>query len=548
MKNIHLPALDLIIIVVYIIGILIVGLMYANRKNETSEGFFLANRGLKWGIIGASLFASNISTIHLIGLAAGGYTEGLVWGNFEWLATITLILLSLVFAPLYFKNKVATLPEFIERRYCKNSRTVLAFIGIIGALFVHIGMSLYAGAVVFESFFGISVVWSITLISLITTIYTVLGGLKAVVITESIQTVILFTGTILLTGYAISALGDHGIHSMEAFKQAIKPGQLSILHTNESINALSPKGSSSGLTWYACLLGYPVLGIWYWCSDQTHVQRVLGADSLRDAKLGPLFAGFLKLFPVFILILPGIIGYAIFRNEIGENANQTFPYLVNTLLPTGIKGIVSAALLAALMSNIAAALNSIGTLAAFDIAQRIKPNLNDKSLIKTGRIASIIVMILAMIWSTQGGKFTSIFEAINRIAAALAPPISTVLVFGVLSHRGTKQASIITLIIGFVLGVTAFCLDYPSISGGMIITDGLGIPFMMQAWWLFCICSAIYWIVSYMTPTPDKETIKELVWEKPSHILKGEIKGWSDARLVAGYLLITLIFFYMFFA
>ncbi len=548
MKNIHLPALDLIIIVVYIIGILIVGLRYANRKNETSEGFFLANRGLKWGIIGASLFASNISTIHLIGLAAGGYTEGLVWGNFEWLATITLILLSLVFAPLYFKNKVATLPEFIERRYCKNSRTVLAFIGIIGALFVHIGMSLYAGAVVFESFFGISVVWSITLISLITTIYTVLGGLKAVVITESIQTVILFTGTILLTGYAISALGDHGIHSMEAFKQAIKPGQLSILHTNESINALSPKGSSSGLTWYACLLGYPVLGIWYWCSDQTHVQRVLGADSLRDAKLGPLFAGFLKLFPVFILILPGIIGYAIFRNEIGENANQTFPYLVNTLLPTGIKGIVSAALLAALMSNIAAALNSIGTLAAFDIAQRIKPNLNDKSLIKTGRIASIIVMILAMIWSTQGGKFTSIFEAINRIAAALAPPISTVLVFGVLSHRGTKQASIITLIIGFVLGVTAFCLDYPSISGGMIITDGLGIPFMMQAWWLFCICSAIYWIVSYMTPTPDKETIKELVWEKPSHILKGEIKGWSDPRLVAGYLLITLIFFYMFFA
>jgi SSS family solute:Na+ symporter len=547
-KNIHLPTLDLIIIVVYIIGILIVGLRYANKKNETSDGFFLANRGLKWGIIGAALFASNISTIHLIGLAAGGYTEGLVWGNFEWLATITLILLSLVFAPLYFKNKVATLPEFIEKRYCKNSRTVLAFIGIIGALFVHIGMSLYAGAVVFESFFGISVVWSITLISLITTVYTVLGGLKAVVITESIQTVILFAGTILLTGYAISALGDHGIHSLAEFKQAIKPGQLSILHTNESINALSPKGASSGLTWYACLLGYPVLGIWYWCSDQTHVQRVLGAATLRDAKLGPLFAGFLKLFPVFILILPGIIGYALFRNEIGENANQTFPYLVNTLLPTGIKGIVSAALLAALMSNIAAALNSIGTLAAFDIAQRIKPNLSDKSLIKTGRIASIIVMILAMIWSTQGGKFTSIFEAINRIAAALAPPISTVLVFGVLSHRGTKQASIITLIIGFVLGVTAFCLDYPSISGGMIITDGLGIPFMMQAWWLFCICSVIYWIVSFMTPIPDKEIIKELVWEKPSYILKGEIKGWSDARLVACYLLITLIFFYIFFA
>lgn len=194
----------------------------------------------------------------------------------------------------------------------------------------------------------------------------------------------------------------------------------------------------TGLTWYARLLRYPILGIWYWCSDQTHVQRVLDANTLKDVKLSPLFAGFLKLFPVFILILPGIIGYAVFRNEIGENANQTFPYLVNTLLPTGIKGIVSAALLAALMSNIAAALNSIGTLAAFDIAQRIKPDMNDKSLIKACRIASIIVMILAMLWSTQGGKFTSIFEAINRIAAALALPISTVLVFGVLSHRGTK--------------------------------------------------------------------------------------------------------------
>ena len=548
MKNFNLPTLDLIIIVVYIIGIMIVGLMYANKKNQTSEGFFLANRGLKWGVIGAALFASNISTIHLIGLAAGGYTEGLVWGNFEWLATITLILLALVFAPMYFKTKVATLPEFMEKRYSKDSRTVLAFIGIIGALFVHIGMSLYAGAVVLESLFGINVFWSITFISLITTIYTVLGGLKAVVVTESIQTVILFAGTILLTGFAISALGDHGIHSIAEFKNALKPGQLNILHTNESINALSPKGSSSGLTWYACLLGYPVLGIWYWCSDQTHVQRVLGAETLNDAKLGPLFAGFLKLFPVFILILPGIIAYAIFRDEIGENANQTFPYLVNTLLPTGIKGIVSAALLAALMSNIAAALNSIGTLAAFDIAKRMKPEMNDKSLIKYGRIASIVVMVLAMIWSTQGGKFTSIFEAINRIAAALAPPISTVLVFGVLSHRGTKQASIITLIVGFILGVTAFCLDYPSISGSMIITDGLGIPFMMQAWWLFCICTVIYWCVSWATPAPDKEMIKELVWENPADIIKGEVKGLFDPRLVALYLMVILIFFYWYFA
>jgi len=549
MNNINLPILDLSIIVIYIIGILIVGLKYANKKDQTSEGYFLANRGLKWSVVGAALFASNISTIHLIGLASGGYTEGLVWGNFEWLATITLILLGLVFAPMYFKTKVSTLPEFMEKRYDKNSRTILAFIGIISALFIHIGMSLYSGAVVFETFFGVDVIVSIVIISFITTLYTILGGLKAVVVTESIQTVILFSGAFLLTGFAIYALGDHGIHSIAELKAALKPGQLSILHTSESLSALTPEGSSSGLTWYACLLGYPVLGIWYWCSDQTHVQRVLGAKTLEDAKIGSLFAGFLKLFPVFILILPGIIGYALFRDEIGTDANQTFPFLVNKLLPTGIKGIVAAALLAALMSNIAAALNSIGTLAAFDIAKRITPDMNDKSLIKVGRVTAVIVMILAMLWSTQGGKFGSIFEAINRIAGALAPPISTVLLFGVLSHRGTKQASLYTLIIGFILGITAFCLDYPDISGSMIITKGWGIPFMMQAWWIFCICTVFYWVVSYMTPAPNKEAIKDYVWDNPKDILfEGKITSWKDSRVIAGLLLLTLILLYVYFA
>jgi solute:Na+ symporter, SSS family len=547
MKPISLPLLDLIIILMYIIGILIVGLIYSRKASHTSEGFFLANRGLKWGVVGAALFASNISTIHLIGLAAGGYSEGLVWGNFEWLATITLILLALVFAPMYFTTKVSTLPEFMEKRYGKDSRTVLAFIGIAGALFVHIGMSLYAGAVVFESFFGIKAIWSIAIISTVTAVYTVIGGLKAVVITESIQTVILFAGTILLTAFALYALKEHGIDSVAELKAALKPGQLNILHSNASISALSPKGSSSGLTWYACLLGYPVLGIWYWCSDQTHVQRVLAAATLRDAQLGPLFTGFLKLLPVFILILPGIIGYAIYRDEIGVNANQTFPFLVNKLLPTGIKGIVSAALLAALMSNIAAALNSIGTLVAFDVAKRFKPNLKDKSLIRVGRISSVVVMILAMGWSTQGGRFASIFEAINRIAAALAPPVSTVLLFGVMSHRGTKQASIVTLSAGFVLGTTAFCLDYPDIAGSMILTEEWGIPFMMQAWWLFCICTLIYWIVSFCTVPPDRQLIKEFVWEKPTAIFKGKVKGWTDPRWIAAVLIFILLIFYWYF-
>jgi SSS family solute:Na+ symporter len=409
-------------------------------------------------------------------------------------------------------------------------------------------MSLYAGAIVFESFFGINVIWSILIISLITTIYTVAGGLKAVVVTETIQTVILLVGAVVLTGYAIHALTENGIHSLADLKANLKVGQLSMLHTNESINALSTEGSSSGLTWYACLLGYPVLGIWYWCSDQTIVQRVLGAETLRDAQLGPLFAGFLKLLPVFLLIVPGIVAYAIFREDIGTNANQAFPYLVNHLLPTGLIGIISAAMLAALMSTVAAALNSVGTLVAFDIAQRMRPNMSDQALIRVGRIASVVVMLLAMAWSTQGGKFTSIFEAINRIAAALAPPISVVLLFGVLSPRGTKQASIVTLIVGFVLGAVAFCLDYPPISGSTIITTSWGIPFMMQAWWLFCICAVIYFAITYMTEQPDLVTIKNYTWQNSTFKpIEGKLKRNNEVMYWAALLLLVLIILYSIF-
>ncbi len=210
--------IDSSIIIIYLVGILVIGVLSVRLKKMTSDGYFLAGRGLNWVMVGAALFASNISTIHLVGLAASGFNEGLVWGNFEWLASITLIMLGLIFAPFYFKSKISTLPEFLEKRYDSRSRTVLAFIAIIGALFVHIGMSLYAGAVVFETFFGINILTSILVISIVTTIYTVLGGLKAVVVTETIQSVILILGAVTLTGFALYALSDFGIHSMAELK------------------------------------------------------------------------------------------------------------------------------------------------------------------------------------------------------------------------------------------------------------------------------------------------------------------------------------------
>ncbi len=547
--NGNISPIDTVIILAYLIGILVIGVLSVKLKKMTSDGYFLANRGLKWPVIGAALFASNISTIHLVGLAASGYNEGLVWGNFEWLAAITLILLGMVFAPFYFKSRISTLPEFLEKRYGPGSRTVLAIIGLIGALFVHIGMSLYAGAVVFETFFGIDVVTSIVIISIVTTVYTVIGGLKAVVVTETIQTVILIGGSILLTAIAVFALPDKGVHTLAELKAALKPGQLTMLHTQESLKALGEGGFESGLTWYACLLGYPILGLWYWCSDQTIVQRVLGAKTQSDAQLGPIFAGFLKILPVFILVFPGVIAYVLFRDIIGTNANQAFPVMINQLLPVGLKGIMAASLLAALMSTIAAALNSSATLVAVDIVKRMNPSTSDRKQIKVGRRASVVVMVLAMAWSTQGDKFGSIFEAINKIAAAIAPPVAVVLLFGVFSKRGTKQAGLITLISGLVLGITFFCIDFAPISGYMYLTQGLHLPFMMQAWWLFVICTVIYFVVSYSTPKPDPEVIEKYTWDNPFAVVtKAKFEGIRDPRIWASILILTLVILYTIFS
>jgi SSS family solute:Na+ symporter len=536
--KLSIPILDLIIIITYLIGIIIIGLVSARKFRNSSEGYFLAGKSLRWPAVGAALFSANISTIHLVGLAASGYNEGLVWGNFEWMATFTLIILGLVFAPFYFSTKISTLPEFLEKRYSAGSRIILAIMAITAALFIHIGMSIYASAVVFKQFFGINVLTSVVIISVVTAIYTVLGGLKAVVVTETIQSVLLILGAVAITLFALFALPAHGITNLVQFKAAIKPDQLRMLQTH----------SQAGLNWYAVLLGYPILGIWYWCTDQTIVQRVLGARSLHDAQRGPLFAGLLKLLPPFILVFPGIVGYILFKDLIGKDANQTLAVLIKELLPTGVKGIVSAGILAALMSTIAAAQNSAATLVAVDIVKKIKPSISDEKQVRIGRYSAIIIMLLAMVWSTQGGKYSSIFEAINAIASDLAPPITTVFLWGVFWRRGTKQASLVTLISGFSMGIVAFILDLPVFGTEKIITHKLGIPFMMQAWWMFVICSVIFVIVSLSTPKPAEESIKSLTWEKPSKVLaQGRITSLSDPRLLAlGLLILLVILYYIF--
>ncbi len=536
--KIGIPVLDLVIIIAYLLGILMIGVLVVRKLKMTSNAYFLAGRSLNWPLIGAALFASNISTIHMVGLASAGFEDGLVQGNFEWMAAFLLIILGLIFAPFYFNNKISTLPEFLEKRYSGTARSLLAFLAIMGALFMHIGISLYAGAVVFENFFGISVWLSIIIISVITSIYTILGGLKAVVVTETLQTIILIIGATTMVVIAIFALPDKGITSLAELKAALKPGQLDLLRSYES----NPK-----LPWYAIMLGYPVLGLWYWCADQTIVQRVLGARSLTDAQIGPIFAGFIKILPVFIMVVPGILAYVLF-GDIITDPNDTLPTLITELLPTGLIGLLSAALLSALMSTIAAALNSSATLVSVDIVKRLWPGTSDRRQVRIGRWTAGIVMLLAIAWSPMVARFISIFDAINEILAVLSPPIATVFLLGVLWKRGNRQAAETTIITGFILGVIVFLVDFPAFGDMKLITDGLRTPYMLQAFGLFVICCIVYVIVSLLTPKPAPEQIKDLTLESPgAFITKGRITGITDPRILAGLLFMVMIGLYVIF-
>lgn len=452
----QLGMIGLIIVIVYLAGIMLVGILAGYRKNTTSEQFFLAGKSLRWPMIGAALFTANISTIHLVGLSASGFNEGIVVGNFEWMAAICLIILGLIFVPFYVRTAINTLPEFLERRYNPACRMIMALIAIWSALLVHIGVSLYAGATIFEYFFGIEPIYSIIIIAVVTAIYTITGGLKAIVVTDTIQAVLLLGGCILLTIFGISRLPEAGIDSFAAFKAAVKPDQMSMVHSLRDAN-----GNLNGYSWLTVMIGYHVLGIWYWCTDQTIVQKTLGAKSLRDGQLGAIFAGVLKILPLFFMVLPGVIAYVLFKDRITES-NQTLTFMIDKLLPNSLlKGLFSAGLLAAVMSTVEAALNSTATVTAEDLCKHLWPGLKDRTLVLIGRVTAGIVIVLAMLWSPYCGRFASIFVVVNKVPMMFAPAITTVFVLGVFWKRGTKQAGLATFIVGVVVGFTYFIVDLP---------------------------------------------------------------------------------------
>ncbi len=555
----NVSLIDVAVIAAYLIGITAFGIWIGFRRNASTDQYFLANKSLGWFTVGAAVFTSNISTIHLVGLAAGGASSGMVIGNFEWMACFTLMLLALVFAPFYIKSSAHTLPEFMERRYCPSARTFLAVIGILGALLIHIGISLFAAAKVFESFLGVPMMTTILVLSLFTVIYTVLGGLKAVVLTENIQAGLLLFGAALVTVLAIRALPSVGVHDVAAFKEAVNPGQLSMLQP-----VVNAEGHLNEYSWLAVVLGYPILGIWYWCADQTLVQRVLAARTIKEGQNGALFAGFLKITPVFLMVLPGVVGCVLWQRgafQLGTVAgtnhpdyNTMLPMLINHLVPVGLKGLLAAGMAAALMSTIAAGLNSCATLISMDIVKRSRPNMPDARVVTIGRITTGVIMLLAILWSTQGDQFGTIFEAINKIPMTFAPAVTTVLLLGLIWKRGNWQAAMTTLYVGSAVGVAYFVADLPSVGRmilggkanagfGGLVTDpvqGLGIPFMLVGPIIAVLCVTIYIVTSLLTPAMNKADVAKVCWDHPLAFLKGPCTGVSDPRLVALILLTTV--------
>jgi SSS family solute:Na+ symporter len=542
-----ISTVDILIAGLYILLIVIIGLWtgISHRKKSkvgAASEYFLAGKSLRWPSIGLALFAVNISTVHLVSLAQSGFDTGLLNGNFEWMAAFTLILLALFFAPFYIRSGVATLPDFLERRYDRSSRDWLTIISIVSAVIIHIAFSMLAGGIVLKTLFGLNMYTSVIIISVITAIYTIVGGLKAVVVTESIQTIVLITGAVVISIAAYKAMG--GWQPMAR-----------VLQENNQVNKLSmlrPHGDASGMPWYSIFLGYPVLGIWYWCADQTIVQRVLGAKDENHARVGPLFCGFIKILPVFIFVLPGLFAYTLAQSgkldvsmltsvdATGKqvmNSKGIYTLMITQLLPSGLIGILVAALLSGLMSQVSGALNSISTMVSYDIYKRYRPATGDRQLVNVGKMAAGFALVFSLALLPLLDRYESIFNGVNDIIAHIAPPITCVFLLGVCWKKASAKSAKLTLWIGSAMGAIVFAVN-------KIFTSTLiaKVPFMMMAFYLFCICVILQVFFTYRYPSPAMARKEKLYWTSLREPLQSTgWKGLGNYKLLSGLLLVTMI-------
>ncbi len=499
----QLLAIDYVVLALYFAVIFAIG-WYFSRKERTTTDYFLASRDVAWWAIGASLFSSNIGSEHFIGLAGSGAASGMAVGHFEWLASLIVMLLGWVFVPFYLRSNVYTMPEFLERRYNSACRTYLASISLIAYIFTKIAVAIFAGAIVLKAVLGWGMWQSSLALVIATGIYTVAGGLAAVIYTEVIQTVVLVAGALVL-----AFLGLEKIGGWSGLQASVPPDFFHMMKSS----------TDKDFPWTGIFFGAPILGIWYWCTDQVIVQRTLSAKNIEHARGGTILAGFLKILPVVMLVVPGMIARVLYPEDIAKDSNAAFPLMVSRLMPPGLQGVMIAAMLAALMSSLSAVFNSSSTIFTMDFYKKLRPEASEKHLVNVGRVATLIMVALSLLWIPFMGRISSqLYVYLQSVQAYVSPPIAAVFLLGIAWRRINAQGALASLLVGFVLGAVRFILEV--VYAGETLTGFLGffvgMNFLHFAVLMFAICVTVLVGVSLLTPAPTDDKVAGLTLQTPS--------------------------------
>lgn len=532
----HLNFTDWFVIASYFLVVFAVAFWSGRGRasHGNSSDYFLAGRNVGWFVVGASLFASNIGSEHLVGLAGTGASSGVAVAQFEILAALVLLLLGWFFVPFYLKSGVFTMPEFLERRYSSGARWYLAIVSIAGYVLTKISVTIAAGGIVFSALMGIDFWTGALIVVLATGVYTIYGGLRAVMYTDMLQMFILIGGAILVTVTGLSALGGWG--------------ELNRIAGPEMMSIWRPM-SDPDFPWTGILLGAPILGIWYWCTDQYIVQRVLAAKNQQEAVRGTLFAGYLKLLPLFIFVVPGVIAFALAQSgklELAES-DQALPVLVATLLPEGLRGIVVAGLLAALMSSLSSVFNSCSTLVTWDVYRKLRPEASEKRLVLVGRLSTVALVILGLLWIPLMKLISGqLYTYLQSVQAYIAPPIAAVFLIGILSRRVNAFGAMTALLAGGALGIVRLVaeLNKSSLDGWLLAFAEIN--FLHFAALLFAACTGILFAASAFRPAPSTAQIGDLTVAYgevgPPRGAGFRLNVWLTAGLVAAVAAIWLVF------
>jgi len=518
--------LDWIVIGLFFVVLVGIIVWVVSQKNKNSEDYFLGGRDATWIAIGASIFASNIGSEHLIGLAGAGASSGMAMAHWEIQGWMILIL-GWVFVPFYSRSMVLTMPEFLERRYNKESRTILSVISLVSYVLTKVAVTVYAGGLVFQQVFGIETLWGIDFfwisaigLVVLTALYTIFGGMKSVLYTSVLQTPILLLGSLIILVLGLKALG--GWDEMMRICGANVINEQGDVMTN-----LIRSNKDPNFPWLGALIGSAIIGFWYWCTDQFIVQRVLSGKNEKESRRGTIFGAYLKLLPVFLFLIPGMIAYAlsakggvILHGEeyVLPSADAAFPSLVAKLLPAGVKGLVVCGILAALMSSLASLFNSSAMLFTIDFYKKFKPQTPEKKLVRIGQIATVVIVLLGILWIPIMRSIGNVlYEYLQDVQSVLAPGIAAAFLMGIAWKKATAKGGMWGLLSGFVVGLTRLGAKvyYTSVEGAS--QSWFKSVFFDENWlffcgWMFLFCIIVVIVVSMFTEKPKAEAIQGLVF------------------------------------